>query len=85
MEEPAAAASFAQLFIYDLGMDYFSHLAQQVESVTADQTLAAAKRYLDPSRMVVVAVGDRVKIEPELRKLNLGPVEVVTADGKPAS
>ena len=80
----AAAASFAQLFIYDLGLDYYSHVAERVTAVTADQALAAAKKYLLPDRMVIVAVGDRAKIEPELRKLNIAPVEVVTPDGKPA-
>ena len=80
----AAAASFAQVFIYDLGLDYYSHVAERVTAVTGDQALAAAKKYLVPERMVIVAVGDRAKIEPELRKLNIAPVEVVTPDGKPA-
>jgi zinc protease len=80
----AAAGSFAQLFIYDLGLDYFTHVAERVNAVTADQSLDAAKKYLVPERMVIVAVGDRAKIEPELRKLNIAPVEVVTPDGKPA-
>jgi len=31
--------------------------------------------------MVIVAVGDRAKIEPELKKLNL-PIEVRDAEGK---
>jgi len=81
----AAAASFAQVFIYDLGLDYFTHVAERVNAVTADQALAAAKKYLVPDRMVIVAVGDRAKIEPELRKLNVAPVEVVTPEGKPVS
>jgi zinc protease len=81
----AAAGSFAQLFIYDLGLDYYSHVAERVNAVTAEQALAAAKKYLVPDRMVIVAVGDRAKIEPELRKLNIAPVEVVTPEGKPAS
>ena len=79
----AAAGSFATLYVYDLGLDYYSRLTQAVQAVTADQTLAAAKKYLVPDRMVIVAVGDRAKIEPELRKLNIAPVEVVTPDGKP--
>jgi len=79
----AAAGSFAQVFIYDLGLDYFTHVAERVNAVTADQSLAAAKKYLVPERMVIVAVGDRAKIEPELRKLSVAPVEVVTPDGKP--
>jgi zinc protease len=81
----AAAASLAQLFVYDLGLDYYSHVADRVSAVTADQSLAAAKKYLVSERMVIVAVGDRAKIEPELRKLNIAPVEVVTPDGKPVS
>jgi zinc protease len=81
----AAAASFAQVFVYNLGLDYYSHVAERVTAVTGDQALAAAKKYLVPERMVIVAVGDRAKIEPELRKLNIAPVEVVTSDGKPVS
>ena len=79
----AAAASFASLFVYDLGLDYYSRVAAQVRAVTADQALAAARKYLAPERMVIVAVGDRAKIEPELRQLNIAPVEVVNAEGKP--
>jgi zinc protease len=37
------------------------------------------------SELVVIAVGDRAKIEPELRKLNLGAVEIRDAEGKPIS
>jgi zinc protease len=79
----AAAASFAQVYVYDLGLDYYSRVAAQVRAVTAEQALAAARKYLVPERMVIVAVGDRAKIEPELGKLNIAPIEVVTAEGKP--
>jgi len=34
-----------------------------------------AGKYLMPESMVIVAVGDRSKIEPELGKLNLGKIE----------
>jgi len=33
--------------------------------------------------MVVVAVGDRKLIEPELQKLNLGAIEIRDAEGRP--
>src|SRR5690242_18712351 len=81
----ASANSFAGLYIYDLGLDYYSRVAARINAVTADEALAAAKKYLVPDRMIVVAVGDRAKIEPELKKLNIAPVEVVNAEGKPAS
>jgi zinc protease len=34
--------------------------------------------------MVVVAVGDKAKIEPQLKKLNLGSMEVRDTEGRPA-
>jgi zinc protease len=79
------AASYANVYIYDLGLDYYTHYAREVNAIGADQALAAAKRYLVPDRMIVVAVGDRKTIEPELRKLDLGRVEVRDPDGKPLS
>jgi len=40
-----------------------------------------AKKFLTPERMVVVAVGDRKTIQPQLEKLNLGNVAIRDADG----
>jgi len=79
-----AVNSFSNIFIYDLGLDYYTRYAQEVRAVTAEQALAVAKRYLVPDRLVVIAVGDRQAIEPELRKLNLGAVEVRDAEGRPS-
>ncbi len=47
--------------------------------------LEMARKYLKPDAAVVVAVGDRKKIEPQLRKLELGQVEVRDIDGKPVA
>ena len=79
-----AVNNFSNVFVYDLGLDYYSRYAEQVNAVTADQTLAVAKKYLVPSGMVVVAVGDKAQIEPQLRKLNLGSMEVRDTEGRPA-
>jgi zinc protease len=78
-----AVGNFSNVFIYDLGLDYYSRYAAQVNAVTADQALDVAKRYLVPERMVVIAVGDRAVIEAELKKLNLGSTEIRDAEGKP--
>jgi zinc protease len=79
-----AVANFSNVFIYDLGLDYYTKYAQDVNRVTTDQTLAVSKKYLVPGNMVVVAVGDRKVIEPELAKLNVGQVEIRDAEGRPA-
>ena len=78
-----AVNSFSSIFIYDLGLDYYTRHAQEVRAITAAQALDVARRYLVPGRLVVIAVGDRQAIEPELRKLNLGTVEIRDAEGQP--
>jgi len=77
-----AAGSFSNVYVYDLGLDYFTGYAARVDAVSTAQAKAAAEKYLVPGRLIVIAVGDRTKIEPELRKLNLGPVEIRNTDAK---
>ena len=78
-----AVSNFSNVFIYDLGLDYYTSYAEQVNAVTAEQTLAAARKYLVPGSMIVVAVGDKAKIEPQLKKLNLGAIETRDTEGRP--
>jgi zinc protease len=73
--------SLANIFTYDLGLDYYTKFPAQIGAVTAEAALAAAKKYLQPDRMVVVVVGDRKKVEPALSALKLGPPEIRDADG----
>ena len=40
------------------------------------------QKYVRPEKMIVLAVGDRSKIEEDMKKLNLGKVEMRDTDGK---
>jgi zinc protease len=64
-------------FVFGLPLDYYRELPAQIDKVTAADALRVAKQYINPNATVVVAVGDRAKIEPELKKMDLGPVTVV--------
>ena len=75
------AGALAEIYMYNLPRDYFSNLPGQLNAVTAEQAQAVAKKYLHPEEMILVCVGDRAKIEPELAKLNLGETEIRDADG----
>jgi len=77
-----AAASFAEIFTYDLPLDYYSTLPDRINGVTAEQAQAVAQKYILPDKIIVLAVGDRAKIEEDMNKLNLGKVEVRDTDGK---
>jgi zinc protease len=76
-----AAATFAELFIYDLPLDYFSKLPEAVDAVTPELAQAMAQKYIHPEKIVVLAVGDRSKIEDEMKRLNLGKLEIRDTDG----
>ncbi|MCI0331055.1 MAG: insulinase family protein [candidate division Zixibacteria bacterium] len=77
----SAAGSFSNLYVYDLGLDWYSKFPASVSAVDAATVQATAKKYLVPEKMVVVAVGDKTTIRPELEKLNLGAVEVRDTEG----
>ena len=73
----------AELYEYELPLDYYSTFATKVSGLTDTAVKDAAKKYLMPKSAILVAVGDRTKIEPELRKLNLGIIELQDLEGKP--
>jgi zinc protease len=77
-----AVGTFAELFIYDLPLDYFSKFPDAVDAVNPEQAQATAQKYIHPEKIAVVAVGDRSKIEAEMKKLNLGKMEIRDAEGK---
>lgn len=66
-----------------LPLDHYERYVRQVSGVTSADVAAAASRYLDPDRMIIVVTGDRTVLEPSLRAAKLGPVFVVDALGKP--
>ena len=81
----STAGTLAGIYLYDLPLDYYQTLPSRLASITTDDVAAVAKKHLIPERMVVVTVGDRSKIEPQLTKLNLGNVAYRDPDGKEIS
>ena len=77
-----AAGALSEIFLYNLAPDYFTKLPERLNAVTADDAEAVAKKYLHPDQMILICVGDRAKIEPDLVKLDLGAIEIRDADGK---
>jgi zinc protease len=75
------AGLMAELFVYGLPTDYFQKLPAQFQAVTPEAVAKAAKDYIHPDNLIILAVGDRAKIEPGLEKLNLGPIELRNESG----
>ena len=56
--------------------DYYATLPARYRAIDARAIDAAAKTYLQPEGLVIVVVGDRKVVEPQLKPLGL-PVEIV--------
>jgi zinc protease len=81
LESPQALLGNAVTrYRYNLPADYWDRYPERIMAITDADAQAMAKKYLDPSRMQIVAVGNSEGVARALRKL--GPVEVYDADGK---
>jgi zinc protease len=74
------ARGLAQLALYGLPDDTFASFSPRVRALDRDAVTDAATRHLDPDRTVVVAVGDRARIEDDLRRLGLGDPALTMAE-----
>jgi zinc protease len=74
----ATADQVSALFTFGLPDDYYRTLPGRLGAITAQDLSAMAKKYLVPERMLIVAVGDRAKIEPQISTLGLGNISAWT-------
>ena len=69
------AAALARLAVFGLDIDYLRDYPSRINAVTTTDVLDVAQRYLAPSRIVSVLVGDASRIAGSVQALE--PVEVV--------
>ena len=77
----AAAGAMQSIFLYDRPLDYYAKLPERYRAVTPEDVGRVAKEDLHPNQLIIVAAGDRAKIEPGLKDAGLGPVEVRDING----
>ncbi|MBO0726880.1 MAG: insulinase family protein [Blastocatellia bacterium] len=67
--------------IYNLPADYWDTYPQKIAAVTAEDVQRVARKYLDPAKLQIVAVGDAKKIAGVMKQF--GGVELYDTEGKP--
>ena len=77
----ATAGAVGRLFLYDRPLDYYAALPAKFLAVTSNDVAKVATDDIHPDQLVIVAAGDRAKIEPGLKEAGLGPVEVRDING----
>ena len=78
------AGAIAGLVPYGLPLSTLSDYQSGIGNVTGADVQRVAKQYVDPSKMVMLVVGDRKSIEPALKALKIAPVEVRDLHGRPS-
>ncbi len=81
----ATTGALASLFLYDRPLDYYAALPNRFRAVTSADVAKIAAEDIHPDQLVIVAAGDRTKIEPGLKAAGLGPVEVRDINGNVVS
>ena len=87
-ETPEQMANrLSDIVLYNLPDDYFNNYIARVRAVKLEDVNRVANRYLDPSRMAILVVGDRKVIEPGLRSLtDVGQtITFVDTEGRPST
>jgi len=78
-----AASSVGSLFVHSLPLDHYRTLPARVDAVGVSDVQRVAREFLRLDELVVVAVGDRNRIQRDLEGLGLGPLEQADPDGQP--
>jgi predicted Zn-dependent peptidase len=72
------ARGAAQLALYELPDDYFTTFVPKVQALTEQDVIDTAARHIHPDRLLTVIVGDRDKLMPSLKALDLGEIADVS-------
>lgn len=78
------ANKFSEQIIYRLPKDTFESYISNIESVTTEDVIEAAKSHIQPGKMQIVVVGDSKVIGPAIGELELGDITYLNSDGDPA-
>lgn len=78
----AIAAALSVLALFRLPEDYYDTYRERVQAVSAEQVLAAARRYLHPDALQMVVVGDPAAVRAPLERMHFGPLTLYDVTGQ---
>lgn len=80
----AVAGALASALTFGLGSDWFVRYRERIRAIGPAEVHAAARAHLDPSRLLVLAVGDGDAITEPLAALAVGALTRHASDADPA-
>ena len=73
----------SDLVMYNLPEFTWQLYMEKVNSITGDMATQAAKDHIHPDNLLIVVVGDRKKIEKDIKSLKLGNIFFLDQNGNP--
>lgn len=77
------ASRLSAVALYGLPLDYFNNYVANIEAVTQGDVQRVAQKYIDPSHMAIVIVGDQKSIEGPIKATNVAPIVHLDINGNP--
>jgi zinc protease len=76
LETPEQLTKAVQhLLLFGLPLDYYEQYVTRIMSVTREDVQRVARKYIDPTHVAILVVGDQQKIRSGIAALRLGTVE----------
>lgn len=79
----AVSLSLQNAVKYDRGVKYLDDYASMLQNMSLKSVQQVASKFIKPSSLTWVIVGDRSKIEKGIAELNLGPIKYIDSEGNP--
>ncbi|CAN5332265.1 pitrilysin family protein [soil metagenome] len=76
-------SSYASNWALGLPVSQITSTPARLSAVTAASAFKAAQQHVDPAGLIVVAVGDKAKVLPQLEAFGRKPLEIVDTSGAP--
>jgi zinc protease len=79
----AVGGSINEIVTFGLADDFYQTYSGKLSNLKLKDIANAAQKLLHPEQTVWVVVGDRAKVEPTLKELGMGEVQLIDTDGNP--
>jgi predicted Zn-dependent peptidase len=79
------ASAISELVVYDLPLDDFEKRLSRIEAVTAADVKKTATDLLASESMILLVVGDKKSVLPQVESLGLGPIDERDPYGNPVA
>jgi zinc protease len=78
----AISASISQLVRFQFEDDFWNRYPESIRSLSDEDVAEAARSVLRPQAITWIVIGDRAKIEAEIRELGFGEIHLIDADAQ---